>query len=152
VKYAFLAAWAFLAPSLALATAASEPVRLAFANGTVHLEASWMQGPRSPEESVLRLEWKAGDSRSPAEPPGTFRVSLWMPDMGHGSAPTRVQSLLDEHGQPLVGAYRASNLYFTMGGTWEVRVTLKYAGGKEETRAFRIELHEGARLSPDTGD
>lgn len=117
---------------------------LSFANGALYAHATWVNGPHSsPAESVLRIEWKSGAEHSATEPPGRFRVSLWMPDMGHGSAPTQVQRVLDSRGQPLVGVYQVSNVYFTMGGRWDVRLAMKYTDGKEETQAFRVQLEGG---------
>lgn len=115
---------------------------LSFANGAIHAHATWTQGPQSPAESVLRLEWKNGADHSPVEP-GRFRVSLWMPDMGHGSAPTQIQRVLDERGEPILGSYDVRNVYFTMGGKWDVRVSLKLANGTEETKAFSVMLDGG---------
>lgn len=45
-------------------------------------------------------------------------VVLWMPSMGHGSSPVAVTRLE-------VGTYRASNVFFTMGGDWEIRFQVK---------------------------
>lgn len=45
-------------------------------------------------------------------------VVLWMPSMGHGSAPTQT-TRLD------VGTYRASNVFFIMPGDWEIRFSVK---------------------------
>lgn len=45
-------------------------------------------------------------------------VVLWMPSMGHGSAPTQT-TRLD------VGTYRASNVFFIMPGDWDIRFSVK---------------------------
>jgi hypothetical protein len=39
---------------------------------------------------------------------------LWMPSMGHGSSPTRVDRVD-------VGTYRASDVFFIMPGEWDLR-------------------------------
>ena len=49
---------------------------------------------------------------------GTLAVVLWMPSMGHGSSPVKVDKLD-------TGTYRAKNVFFTMGGSWEIRIQLK---------------------------
>lgn len=113
---------------------------LKFAKGKIHVHATWVQGPRSPGESILRLEWKNGTDHSAIEPPGSFKVVLWMPDMGHGSAPTKIQQVVDEIQQPLVGVYAVTNVYFTMGGKWDVNVKLKYDDRTEETQTIKVEL------------
>ena len=43
---------------------------------------------------------------------------LWMPGMGHGSTPTRVERLD-------VGTYRASQVFFVMPGQWELQFQVK---------------------------
>ena len=113
---------------------------LVFANGTVHAHCTWTQGPQTPDESLLTIEWMNGTTHTPAEPPGTFTVALFMPKMGHGSAPTQAQRVLDKDGHAVEGAYAISNIYFTMGGKWQVNVTLKYADGTEETKTIDVDL------------
>ena len=49
---------------------------------------------------------------------GDITVSLWMPAMGHGSSPVQVQRLD-------IGTYRATEVFFTMKGEWEIRIQLK---------------------------
>ncbi|MGE0526538.1 MAG: hypothetical protein AB7G93_16780 [Bdellovibrionales bacterium] len=121
---------------------------LEFANGAIHAHATWIQGPQlSPGESILQLEWKNGADHSPVEPPGIFKLALWMPHsdpgLSHGSAPTRIRQVLDNNGQPLPGVYEVYRIYFTMGGKWDVNVTLKHADGSEETKTIKVELNEG---------
>lgn len=61
----------------------------------------------------------AGDGtpvpEDPASPPDVF---LWMPDMGHGSIPVRIERVD-------VGTYRVSHVLFVMAGKWEIHVQLK---------------------------
>lgn len=45
-------------------------------------------------------------------------VLLWMPGMGHGSSPVTVEHLG-------VGTYRASKVFFSMRGDWDIRIQLK---------------------------
>lgn len=113
---------------------------LTFAKGAVHAHATWQAGPQVSTESLLKVEWKSGADHSPTEPPGTFEVVLWMPSMGHGSAPTQIQRVLDAQGQPLVGAYEISNMYFVMGGDWDVNLTLTYQDGTKETQTIKVNL------------
>ncbi len=113
---------------------------LVFANGAIYAHATWTKGPQSPDESILQIEWKNGVDHSPMEPPGTFKTVLWMPDTGHGSAPTKVQRVLDQHGQALVGVYQVSNIYFVMVGKWEIKVTLKLSDGSSQTKTFEVNL------------
>lgn len=45
-------------------------------------------------------------------------VELWMPGMSHGSSPVIVK-------REDVGTYRASEVYFSMYGYWEIRIQFK---------------------------
>jgi hypothetical protein len=116
---------------------------LVFANGAVHAHATWVKGPQTPAESQLQIEWRDGGTHTPAEPPGTFAVKLWMPDMGHGSSPVQITQTTDSSGKAITGTYLVSMMYFTMGGKWDVNVTLKYADGREETQKIKVELGGG---------
>lgn len=113
---------------------------LTFAKGAIHAHATWESGPEVSNESLLKLEWKNGADHSPTEPPGVFEVVLWMPSMGHGSAPTQIQRVLDTQGQPQTGVYEISNIYFVMGGDWDVNVSLTYQDGTKETQVIKVSL------------
>ncbi|MGZ3652624.1 MAG: hypothetical protein ACXVCI_22315 [Bdellovibrionota bacterium] len=114
---------------------------LVFQGGTVHLVCTWDNGPNlSPTESLLGLEWKKGADHSAIEAPGSFKVELVMPAMGHGSSPTQINRVIDDRGQPVLGAYQVTGMYFTMAGDWEVRVTLRTSDGKVETQMFPVLL------------
>ena len=129
---------------LAQAHEGHEPglIHLKFAQGSIHAHAKWTQGPRTPDESTLHLEWKKGTDHSPVEPPGTFSVKLYMPTMKHGSSPTQMQRVLDAKGQPLVGVYNVSNIYFTMGGDWDVQIALKSPSGTDEVQTFKVHVDD----------
>lgn len=129
--------------ALALALFLTHPVAhaasLQFLTGPATVQTSWTTGPLvSPKESRLRLEWLQASGEK--EAPGTFRVDLFMPSMGHGSAPTQVNRVLDERGQPVPGAYEVTRMYFTMPGDWEVRITLRTPDGRTEAQWFAVRL------------
>ncbi len=126
--------------SLSSSAFAARVTHLVFANGTIHARCTWTQGPQSPDESLLRVEWVRSSDHAPIEPPGSFKVALFMPGMGHGSAPTQLQRVLDEQGRAILGSYQVSNMYFTMRGEWVVNVTLKFPDGSEETKAISVRL------------
>jgi hypothetical protein len=127
---------AFLLLFAALFALSAQAETLNFQNGAITAETKWEAGPNSPEESILTVQWL--DAAKKEIDPGSFTVSLFMPDMGHGSAPTRMVQ-----DRSVLGAYRITNVYFTMGGFWEVRVTLKGAGGSTETQSFGVTIPEG---------
>lgn len=49
--------------------------------------------------------------------PGNFKVYLWMPSMGHGSSPVKVNRIS-------TGIYEVTDVYFIMEGDWEIRIKL----------------------------
>lgn len=117
---------------------------LMFAGGALHAHLSWDSGPdRNGGESKMRLEWHDGATHALIEPGRPFEVSLWMPGMGHGSAPTQIQRVLDDQGQIVVGTYQVSNMYFIMPGDWDVRVTLKSQDGRQETQIWPVTVDVG---------
>ena len=83
---------------------------------------SWTQGPQTPQQSEFILHiWnkKNANVNGPyQDPTQNLSVVLWMPSMGHGSAPVKIEKLQD-------GVFRVSNVYFIMAGDWEIRVFLK---------------------------
>ena len=124
----------------ALAATHSSGGHLAFDGGRIHTHLSWIQEPSTDKEARMKLEWRDGATHKAMEPGLAFRVDLFMPDMGHGSAPTQIAPWTDENGQAALGAYQISNMYFMMAGSWEVRVTLTYADGSTETQAWSLDV------------
>lgn len=112
---------------------------LVFSEGKIHAHLSWEHGPDSSGgESKMRLEWHDGATHALIEPGLPFSVSLWMPSMGHGSAPTQIQTVLNAKGDVVIGTYLVTNMYFLMAGDWEIRVTMKYPDDREEAQAWAI--------------
>jgi len=84
--------------------------------------------PTANDQSEFALQfWKhkngpadnSKDSKVPTDPPGKVVVSLWMPAMGHGSLPPEIS-----HDPTSRGTYHVQNVLFSMGGDWEIWVTL----------------------------
>lgn len=69
----------------------------------------WLQGPFvTPQESEFNITFQ--------QPPDfQLQIELFMPSMGHGSAPVTITPL-DELN------YNITRVFFTMHGTWEVRI------------------------------
>lgn len=91
--------------------------------------------------------WKkaAGSSSGPYETPKTggidlhIEVELWMPSMGHPSAPVTVTQQTDNDGNLLDGQFLATNVFFIMPEDWEIRIKVKDDAGHELDRA-KIDL------------
>lgn len=113
---------------------------LKFFGEKLHAHLSWNQGPESGAESKMKLEWRDGATHALLEPGVPFEVSLWMPSMDHGSAPTKIRPVVDAQGQTITGTYEVYNMFFVMHGAWDVRVKIKDANGTEETKIWSVEI------------
>lgn len=124
--------------------AVSSPLKahLRYKNKTLHIHAQMAQLPVVGQESFLMLEARAAEDHSPTDIADQIEVSLWMPGMNHGSAPTQLTRVMDAQGKAMVGQYIVRNMYFVMGGLWEIRITLTDSKGHQETGTFTIQLPE----------
>ncbi len=113
---------------------------LPFKNNTLHVHASLPNPPAVGTGSVVVLETKDAKTHQNVEITDNVEVALFMPAMGHGSAPTQVERVLDASGNIQPGVYNVKNVYFTMAGDWEVRVTLTDEKGISETQKFDVKL------------
>ncbi len=84
------------------------------------LNFTWELLPTEEETGVFTFRVSRPDPAGPVleDPEGRMTVVAWMPSMGHGSSPITVERLD-------VGVYRASQVFFTMRGEWELRFLLK---------------------------
>ena len=118
---------------------------LKFNNGGIHAHVSWQRGPHTPDESSFRVDWKQGSDHSPLNPTEGFEVSVFMPSMGHGSAPVRIEAATDSAGRSILGSFIVSKIYLMMDGQWDISVTLKTDGGKKsETQKFSVQVKSGS--------
>jgi hypothetical protein len=117
----------------ATALAAQAPVSLEFARGAVHAHCQFTAGPQTPDESRMKITWMNATNSKPADPPGVFAVDLFMPGMGHGSSPTQIKKVAD-------ATYEISNMFFVMGGKWQVNVTLNSTDGTKETKTIDVDV------------
>lgn len=113
---------------------------LVFKNGSVHVHVTFPQAPAVGQEALLVLETKDAATHQTIALEDSVEVVLWMPSMGHGSAPTQIQRVLDSNGEIMAGIFHVRNIYFTMGGEWEVRVVLTDSNLKKETQSFKMTL------------
>lgn len=85
--------------------------KLANLDACAHIQ--WLRPPTSSEPAELTIEL-AGNIPEDT----TLSALLWMPSMGHGSAPVQVERLS-------ASQYRITKIYFIMPGDWEVRISFK---------------------------
>lgn len=113
---------------------------LVFKNNTLHMHASFPTEPTVGAKTEMLLEAKDPTTHQTIEFNENINVVLWMPSMGHGSAPTQVVPAVDANGILIPGTFLVKNVFFMMGGDWEIRVTLTDAEGNQETQSFAIQL------------
>lgn len=83
----------------------------------------WQKMPTEDVRGTFTLKFweitKGNQASGPfITPPEKMAVVLWMPSMGHGSAPVKITEI-----QP--GVYEVSEVYFVMSGDWEIRIQIK---------------------------
>lgn len=108
----------------------------------LHLHAKFLNQPSVDKETLMTLEARDAETHDPVELKDRVTVDLWMPSMGHGSAPTLIEPFKDENGQVVPNKYLARKLYFIMGGEWDIKVTLTAFDGASETASFKILIPE----------
>lgn len=100
-----------------------------FADQGLCASLEWKTLPTDEQKGAFVLRF--WDSRSGTEhgpyvnPPYSVGVKLWMPDMGHGSSPVKIAQAADASGAALPGVFNVTDVYFVMGGHWEIWVQLK---------------------------
>lgn len=62
-----------------------------------------------------------------------LHVMLWMPGMGHGSSPITLERLE-------TGTYRASRVFFSMRGEWEIRFQQKEGATLRDQAILRVDF------------
>ena len=121
----------------------TEGAHLVFKQGALHIQATFQTPPVVGQEAILILEAKNPQTHQAFDLNDQVEVALWMPSMGHGSAPTQVQRTLDQNGQVMPGVFTVRNVQFIMGGEWEVRVRLTDDQGVKELQSFKVTLAGG---------
>jgi hypothetical protein len=81
------------------------------------LTAAWEQTPDSTKYNSMKLTLSGANINAFDQ----LESLLWMPSMGHGSSPVRIEKID-------ANTYRIYDMYFVMAGDWEVRIFLKKAG------------------------
>jgi hypothetical protein len=82
---------------------------------------SWVEGPQMGGSKFIMKTWKKdlGTMNGPYQDlPKNLFVFLWMPAMGHGSAPVKLKKIGN-------GEYEVSEVQFIMGGKWDIKFQLK---------------------------
>lgn len=95
------------------------------------LEANWVAGPIANGRNELEVKLIPTREMPPVE---ALEAVLWMPGMGHGSAPTRIEGprFVTNMGSPYY-AVNISRIVFMMPGLWEIRFKLKTSQNTESS-------------------
>jgi hypothetical protein len=120
--------------------AMAQSAELLFKNGAVQATATFAEAPHSSALATMYVEFKDAGTQAPLEVAEQLQVVLWMPDMGHGSRPVKIEHAVDAQGNALAGVYKVTKMSFMMEGTWEIRVILKAADGSLETQTFNVDV------------
>lgn len=88
-----------------------------FASGAC-VSMKWEVEPTESEFGTFVFQVFSKETTELLDSDGTMAVVLWMPDMGHGSSPVTVEKIE-------VGTYRASKVFFSMNGQWEIQFKIK---------------------------
>lgn len=92
---------------------------LAFPQTGVCAQIVWEQPATDEQEGTFVIHWKSLEDVSlHAELSLPVSVVLWMPAMGHGSSPVRIERFAHGHD-------RVSEVNFIMPGEWEIKIQLK---------------------------
>jgi hypothetical protein len=102
--------------------------------------SAWIEWEKKPTEEdfgsflvKIGRPNRADGSPLPIEAGDELQVVLWMPSMGHGSSPVGVEKVD-------TGTFRASDVFFTMPGDWEIRVKRVSAEFGQEEAALAIRI------------
>jgi hypothetical protein len=97
--------------------------------------------PTAKDRAELRLTLtQKGSDQPPKNLPDKVFVKLFMPSMGHGSLPTTVVPEVDTSNKSIPGSYLVKDLYFSMGGKWEIQFELKKSGKVVDKATFPFSL------------
>jgi YtkA-like len=102
---------------------------LAFSKTSLCASVTWVKQPTADDQGEFTVRFwdpaqgtEAGPYVTPAD---DVAVKLWMPEMGHGSSPTKVIAAIDTTGTAVPGVFDVQNIFFVMNGKWQVFIQLK---------------------------
>lgn len=95
---------------------------LTFSPLSIYGTISWVNLPQGNQFGEFLLKfWNGGEPVAPGSDQAEVSVKLWMPSMGHGSSPVKVERVA-------LGSYRATRVYFIMPGEWQLVIQVHYEG------------------------
>lgn len=105
-----------------------------FSSENICLKTEWIQKPTESTYGEMILSYvDASDETRYIDPLHSPFIVLWMPSMGHGSSPVKIERVD-------VGRYRASEIFFIMPGPWDIRYQLKSGTNVVEEKIQNITI------------
>lgn len=109
---------------------------LSFDGGQLHAHLYWEVLPEVGVEAIMIVEFFEGAAHTPVEINAEPLLVIDMPQMNHGSAPTKTTPVAGAS----TGTYRITNIHFIMAGQWRVALSLESEDGDVETQYFNIDI------------
>lgn len=105
-----------------------------FFSENICLKTHWTQKPTESTygEMILSFVDRTDQSRL-IDPLAEPVIVLWMPSMGHGSSPVKIERLD-------IGKFRASEIFFIMPGPWDIRYQLKNGSQIVEEKIQKVTI------------
>lgn len=97
------------------------------------VEIRWQIGPIVYDENFAVVLLRNSQGRLVDFSNGSIGLKLWMPSMGHGSYPVTIERLSQ-------GVYKASEIFFTMPGDWEIQIQHLIDGDVFESTVMSFDL------------
>ncbi len=90
-----------------------------FSSENLCLKTEWVQKPTESTFGEMTLSFvDRNDNSRFVDPLKDPFIVLWMPSMGHGSSPVKIERVD-------IGRYRATDIFFIMPGPWDIRYQLR---------------------------
>lgn len=127
-----------------------------FREGKLKAFVTYTKRPHVLEEAIMLIYFTDSETGEPIDLGRQLPyVSLFMANenyINQGSLDTKSERLKDDQGKTIKGAYKVSNVYFLMGGPWEVQIAIDdsiFFWTEPERQYYIIEFDpaEGACIS-----
>jgi hypothetical protein len=107
---------------------------LLFLSENICLKTEWIKRPSESAYGEMILSFvDQSDQTRFIDPRHTPLIVLWMPGMGHGSSPVKID-------RTDVGQYKVSEIFFIMPGEWDIRYQLKDGSNVVEEKIQEITI------------
>ena len=121
-------------------TSSQKKAHLVYKEKNLHLHVEFAKEPEVGTEMQITVQARDPKTHQVKAINDQLEVVLWMPSMGHGSAPTVVSPSRDENGNLIPGTFTVKSVYFVMAGDWEVYMSLIDGSGNKVSKKFEIHL------------